>query len=61
MQLSFMINISLAQRVLKTLFVLLAFAITLKGINALRGRSKEKKKLRYDLTSPEGEAFLTST
>ena len=39
--------------------VLLAFAVTLKGINALRGQSKDKRKSRYDLTSLERKAILT--
>ena len=37
MQLVFMVNISGALRVFEITHVLLAFAITLKGINALRG------------------------
>ena len=41
-------------------FVLLKFAISLKGINTLRGQSKDKRKSRYDLASPEGKAILTS-
>ena len=36
-QLVFMVNISRAQRVFKIPLVLFAFAITLKGINTLRG------------------------
>ena len=39
---------------------LLTFAITLKGLNTLTGQSKDKRKSRYDLTSPEGKAILKS-
>ena len=38
-----MVNISCAQRVFKVPLVLLAFAITFKGINILRGYSKDKE------------------
>ena len=37
-----------------------AFAITLKGINTLRVKSNDKRKSKYDLTSPEGKAILRS-
>ena len=56
MKIVFMVNISHAKRVFKILLVLLAFAITLKGINTIRGSSKDKKKSSCDLRSPEGKA-----
>ena len=37
-----------------------AVAITLKGINTLREESNYKTNARYDLTSPQGKAILTS-
>ena len=43
--------------VFKIPLVLLALAITLKGINTIRGQSKDKRKARYDLTSPEGKSY----
>ena len=55
-----MVNISHAQRVFKIPLILLAFALTFKGINTPRGYSKDKRKSRYDLASPEGKAILTS-
>ena len=55
----FMVNISHAQRVFKIPLVLLAFAIILKRGNTLK-ESKDKRKSRYDLMSPEGKAILTS-
>ena len=44
----FMINISCAQKVFKILLVMLAFAITFKGI-------KGQKKIKIDHTSTEGK------
>ena len=55
-----MVNISRAYSVFDTPFVLLAFAITLRGINTLREQSKDKRKSRYNLTSVEGKVFVTS-
>ena len=49
-----MVNIYRAWEVLKIPLVLPVFAITLKGINTLIGQSKDERKSRYDLTSPEG-------
>ena len=55
-----MVNISRAWRVFKVPLILLASAVTLKGINTRRGQSQDKRKSRYDLTSPGGKAILTS-
>ena len=53
------VNISRAQRVFKIPLVLLVLENTLKGINNVRGQSKDKRKSRSNLTSPEGKAILT--
>ena len=53
-----MVNISRAQRVFKIPLVLLAFAITLKGINTLKGVIKRQKKIEIRSYESRGKSYL---
>ena len=51
-----MVNVSLGWKVLKMLFILLAFLIALRGFDTGRGYLKDKRKSSYDFMFPKGKA-----